>query len=352
MNNSEGLKYTPLFHSEISSSHLLHDIFENHKNISIAFLNHFLKLKLKNMDIHVKRERNYPGEGSIDLFFSLENEGQTIHVLLEVKVHDYLSAKKGQIQRYYDAARRELADGDVYFIYLTQFNQNNQPDSAKTTPPPTIGMFNESRDPSNEEMLKHVNWIEFHNFLNQFRQEFSSEEELMLSLQKEWIVARTLKDIEDYTNASGTRPLAYYFDDISIDLKKAFPSGNEVSQANRLNFVIQLSKCTQENLNQVFEVISTFAESGNADRSPMKKTDDLTFSGVKEFFNNIAQDEEEWVLLSFYAALFSFVNKTKHLTLHGTGGSGFSIKLRIKEKGPISLCTLRKNRTLEFGLLR
>ncbi len=47
-----------------------------------------------------------------------------------------------------------------------------------------------------------------------------------------------------------------------------------------------------------------------------------------------------------------FAHKTEYLSLNGTGTSGFSIRVEIKGKGEISLCTLYRNKLIDFSLKR
>ncbi|MBO1223883.1 MAG: PD-(D/E)XK nuclease family protein [Candidatus Scalindua sediminis] len=352
MQKYDGLKFKPLFHSEISSSFLVCEIFNNHKEIAKSFLNHFLNLNIRHVNISIVRERNYKGKGSIDLFLTFENNGIETHVLIEVKVHDYLSATKGQIRTYYEAALGELIEGDVYFIYLTQFNNNNRPNSSNIALPPTIQEFEDSQNDLGENKLTHVNWKEFHDFIRQFNDTFSIEEKLMISLQEKWITVQSIKDIEDNMIIVGERDILDYFDDISIGLEEALPFGKKQSKNKRLNYVIQLVRCSREELDKVFQVIKNYSESNKINRTLVKITEDLTLCAVKDFLSDLAQDENNWVLLNFYASLFDLINKTNYLMLYGTGTKGFSIKVNVSEKGNISLCTLWRNKTVEFSLKR
>ena len=66
----------------------------------------------------------------------------------------------------------------------------------------------------------------------------------------------------------------------------------------------------------------------------------------------MAQNTEEWKLLSFYTKLFNLTEKVSYLKFYGTGTKGFSIKLEIKGKSEISLCTIYRNKTIDFSLKR
>ena len=182
MSNTEGLKYTPLFHSEISSSYLIHEIFNEHDEIAREFLKKFLGIEITNETVSIKREHNYKGEGSIDLFIRFNSRDRETHVLIEVKVHDYKSATKGQIPRYYHAAKEAFPEADIYFIYLTQFNEVDTPIANDISTPPTIEEYNRSKNIIDKQKLKHICWESFHEFLNHFSDTLSKEETLMVNL--------------------------------------------------------------------------------------------------------------------------------------------------------------------------
>ena len=121
MKNYKGIKLTPLFYSEISSSYILYDIFKNHKHILVYLIeNHF---KLQPEKIIIERELRYSGEGSIDIFIEFMIADKKYALLIEVKVHDYISTKEGQINNYYNAIIEDGVYEGVYFIYLTQFTE-------------------------------------------------------------------------------------------------------------------------------------------------------------------------------------------------------------------------------------
>ncbi len=72
---------------------------------------------------------------------------------------------------------------------------------------------------------------------------------------------------------------------------------------------------------------------------------------VEEFLSELAINRE-WKVLGFYAMLIEYAHKTEYLCLNGTGTSGFSIRVDIKGKGEISLCTLYRNKLIDFSLKR
>jgi hypothetical protein len=359
MQKYDYLKFTPLFHSEISSSYLIYVIFENHKKIMKLFLKKFLNLSISHDDISIKREKSYKGKGSVDLFLGFENSGIETHILIEIKVHDYTSTKPEQIRTYYEAALEEIVDGEVYFVYLTQFNKENRPNPLDTNSPPTLQEFEKSKHYLDKDKLTHINWKQFHDFIAPFNDSFSNEEKLMVSLQEKWMNAKTINNIKDNTNDVGERDISDYFGNI-VSLQNDLPFGREESGDKRLKYIIELDriKHNRVELNKVFQVIEKYSGSNNIDKTLAKNTENYTLSAAKDFLSELAQDENNWILLNFYASLFNFINTKKYLILNGKGTTGFSIKVNILGIGEISLCTLwirkgiRKEKTVEFTLRR
>ncbi len=354
MKVNDGLKLTPIFYSEISSSYLVYEILRNHTDLAKSFLKAFFGLDVGDNHLTVLREKSYRGKGSIDLYLSFVGDGIKHVVLIEVKVHDYLSATPGQIKTYYDAAAEENIDGKVFFMYLTQFNKKNFPKEEATILAPTIKEYEDSLKAlgTQKDKIKHINWEEFYNFISQHDNDLSGEEALMLGLQKKWMVEKSEQDIAANTIDVGERTLFEYFDDVEMVLQEELPFGRVVNKNKRENFIIDLTTCSAEQLNRILDVIKTYSASARIDRKTVKNTEDYTIKAAKEWLTGLAEDETGWDLLSFYSTLFSFVNSTSCILLNGTGSRGFSVKVNIVGKGSISLCTLWSNKTIEFSLKR
>ena len=62
----DGIKFEPLFHSEISSSYLLQNIFTTHKDIAADFIKEYFDLQADVLSVF--REKSYSKKGSIDIF--------------------------------------------------------------------------------------------------------------------------------------------------------------------------------------------------------------------------------------------------------------------------------------------
>jgi len=356
--NYEGLKLKPLFHSEIASSYILQDILNNHKEITKQFIKRFLGFNVDSVD-YVAREKSYRGKGSVDLKIRCKLRDEVLDILIEVKVHDYLSATSGQILRYFDAAREENGMNDIHLIYLTQYNESNFPHDdyeVNYSLPGTITEFDRAtvelqRKNLYNKQLRHVNWEDFYDFIDQYRNRLTKEEDVMLNLQKQWMQAKCKEDLEDNKVEVGVRSLQYFFDDVNVDLEKDLP-GKKTFKNQRTVYVIDVKNLEDGELEKTFEKIKTLAQSDKVVQKVNKVTREETKEGVISFLQDIAQESEDWHLLSFYSKLFQYVDQTDHLLLNGTGRTGFSIKVKIKGKGMISLCTLWCNQKIEFSLMR
>jgi hypothetical protein len=190
----DGIKLRPLFYSEISSSFMVYEIFNNHKNIARDFLKNTFSLVIDD-DISIVREKTYPKKGSVDVFLSFKSKGIKTVVLIEVKVHDYLSATANQIRTYYEAATEELGDNNVYFIYLTQFNRNNISQEPKPTFPNSIKEYENSLKIIPKAKIKHISWKEFHSFIKPYKNTLSKEYNHILDLHENWMTAKSNEDL-------------------------------------------------------------------------------------------------------------------------------------------------------------
>lgn len=347
MKKYKGIGLTPLFHSEISSSYILYDIFKNHEQIIVHFIkDHFILLPEK---ITIERERKYSGEGSIDIFVEFMITGKKYALLIEVKVHDYKSAKDGQISTYYNAVIEDGVYDSVYFIYLTQFTEQN--DFTNIATPKTIDEAKNGKELI-KERFSHISWEQLHVFLNQYSQLLTEEQRLMLSLQKQWILEQCRVDLESNKIDVGERALEDYFSDIKIDISKVLPFGNEVFENNRKILRVDTSKLSQKKLDAILDVIKNYSNSDAVNKIKQYKTDESTLQAAKDFLSQMAQSTEEWPLLPFYTELFNLAEKENYLKFNGTGTRGFSIKLEVKGKSEISLCTIYRNKTIDFAIKR
>lgn len=351
MEKYDGLKLNSLFYSEISSSFMIYEIFHSHKKIVKEFLKNFFGLAI-DKDITIIREKNYPQKGSVDIFLSFNSDDIKTVTLIEVKVHDYLSVKPGQIRIYYEAAKEELCDDSVYFIYLTQFNRDNFYSESEVALPDSIKEFEDSIKILPEEKIKHINWKEFHKFIEPYKDSLPKEYVHILELHKTWITAKSEEDIKLNIIDVGIRGLPNFFPDIAINIEKELTFGKIYFKDKRKILSVDLEQCNTEQLNKIFNVIKNFADSDNIGKKVKQVTRDGTLLSAKEFLKSLSENEENWHLLSFYSSLFNFVNSTDYLLLYGTGTRGFSIKVNIKRKGIISMCTLWSNKKIDFSIKR
>jgi len=123
------------------------------------------------------------------------------------------------------------------------------------------------------------------------------------------------------------------------------------SQNNRLKLRIETSRLSEGQLNELLEGIKTLSCSGKINRKKRYRAEELTVQAAEEFLSELAINRE-WRLLGFYASLFEYAFNTDYLRFNGTGISGFSIRVDIEGKGEISLCTLYRNKTIDFSLKR
>jgi len=347
-----GLKLRPLFYSEISSSFMIYEIFHSHKKIAKEFLKNLFGLTIDN-DITIIREKNYPRKGGIDIFLIFNSNGIKTVTLIEVKVHDYLSVKPGQIITYYEAAKEELGSDNVYFIFLTQFNKNNFSSKSEVIEPNSIREFEESKKKIPDKKIKHINWEEFHRFIDPYKDSLPREYVHILELQKTWMIAKSREDIELNTIDVGERDLSDYFSDIDIDIEKELLSFGDTQFKDKKEILtIDLIQCNKDQLDKILNVIKMFAVSNNVDINIKQVTRDETLLAAKDFLKSLSENEDSWDLLSFYSSLFNFVNNTDYLLLYGSGTRGFSIKVNIMKKGTISMCTLWTNKKIDFSIKR
>lgn len=343
--NGEGL--TPLFYSEISSSYMLYDIFEKNKTIASELIKNTFNIEAQVREI--KREYNYNKKGSVDIFIDFTSKGKDSELLIEVKVHDYLSATDGQISTYYNAATKDNKDKQVYFIYLTQFTNKDNFDGVFS--PKTIDEAIKGKNLIKQNFA-HISWKDMHTFLSNYYEIMTEEQKLIVSLNNQWITEKCKIDFEKNKIDIGDRGIEDYFYDVNIDIKKELNFGRSITKNKREIWIINLLELEDKQLDLVLEVIKSFSQSEAVNKLRKYKTEEITIEAAKKFLEKMLSNQEEWKLVGFYSRLFAQVENTNYLKFNGTGTRGFSIKLEIKTSGEISLCTVYSNKTIEFSLKR
>ena len=329
--NGSGL--TPLFYSEISSSYMLYDVLKNNDTIISQLIEDNFNLRPEKID--VQRERAYPKKGSIDIFAEFESANKKYALLIEVKVHDYLSATSGQIETYIDAVSESQTYKNIYFIYLTQFTPKTEFEDIAT--PKTIDESKRGKELLGGQFV-HISWEEMHTFLDKYYDILSEEQKLIVSLNKQWILQKCKADLESNKVNVGERGIEDYFTDVKLeDIKNRLAFGKEVSENNRQILRVNTPDLTEEELNRVLDVIKKLSESEAVNKTKQYKTEEFTMQAAKDFLVLLAQSVDDWNLLAFYSKLFLYVEKTNYLKFNGTGRRGFSIKLEIKNTGEISV---------------
>jgi hypothetical protein len=342
----DGRGLTPLFHSEISSSHLLYDIFDKHKAVTAAFIKEYYGLEVD--ILLVIREKFYPKKGSIDLFITFKANDRKCALLIEAKVHDYSSITDYQISTYYEAVSEDQSYDELYFIYLTQFNEKTDFDDS--VQPKSLVEGARGRELIGERFL-HLTWVDVHAFLEKHRAKLSKEQLLMVDLHRSWIVEKGRTDLATNVVETGERSLDDYLGHVSEALTVLEPLGKKVSEKRTLKLRIDLTRLDDAKRDAVLKAIHDLANSESVNRKKQFQTDELTMQAAADFLSEMAVNYE-WDLLRFYTDLFHFAFETSFLRLYGTGIRGFSIKLDVIDKGEISLCTLWRNKSIDFLLRR
>lgn len=342
----EGSGLTPIFHSETSSSHLLFDVFNKHEVVAAAFLRVYYGLEAENLLVF--REKSYPKKGSIDLFITFNANNHKCALLIEAKVHDYSSVTDYQINTYYNAVQEDQSYDEIYFIYLTQFNEKTK--FGEAIQPRSLVEATRGKELIGERFL-HLTWMDVHAFLKKHRSKLTKEQQLMVDLHRSWIVEKERTDLAANVVDVGERSLGDYLGDVSTALTKLDALGEEVKEAGRLKLRIDLTRLDDAELDIVYDAIHSLANSKSVSRKREYQTDDLTLQAVADFLSELARDYD-WNLLRFYAGLFHLAHETRYLRLYGTGTRGFSIKMEVIDKGEISLCTLWRSKHVEFSLRR
>jgi hypothetical protein len=301
-----------------------------------------------NEEIKVYREKNYQGFGSIDLLILFYSEKVEYNVLIEVKVHDYLSATPGQIDRYFQAAEDEKPNARIFIVYLTQYSEDNFPRGKAIPTPNTIDEYQRSKSP--KDRVKHINWEQLHTLLDKHRSEFSVTENHMLELHKSWIIAQNKADLQE--DIVGERSLSDYLKDGNIDPTKRFTFGNVSRCGKRMVWSVNLTSISESDLAALSQYLVELTDSSSIDRSYSYPTEEETLSSTKELLQSLTANSDGWKLAGFYSTVFSRAANTNYLLLNGGGFRGFSIKAKV-ENGEISIATFwTKKHELQIGLFR
>lgn len=351
MNFENYLNFTPLFYSEVSSSFMLYEALQNSR-IADDFVGKITGLESEG-SCSVYREKRIADAGSIDLLVETRLSGRDAVLLVECKVHDYVSTTRDQLSRYYENARDLYQEKDIYLIYLTQFTAASIDEESGLQRPPTLDEFDRTkRIAENHERLFHVSWDDVHAILAISVDELSPELSHIVDLHKNWIRAKNRQDIQNQSVETGTRGIQSYLSDIEIDITEALLFGRTRSGSGRENWEINIAECTPEELMKVYEVMETLSSSTKLVPHSSSETLEETRIAASTFLENLVANNE-WTLLAFYSRLFALAENSQLLRLNGSGTRGFSILAKVKDKGQISLCTLwTKKQTVEFGLYR
>lgn len=346
----DGSKLTPIFWSEISSSYVLYEILKTHPDILSGFVKKYLDIT---GTFSISREKPY-ADGTVDIFI----KNGTNHILLEIKVHDYRSSTPGQISTYFQSALNTDEDVVISFIYLTQFTQNAFDQilgKENIKKPPSITEHERAQDSliKYRDRIRHISWPEIYGFLAPFHDAIrlkNRENYIMLKLQQLWMTTNIALDIAANTNATGARDItADYFKDVHVDWR-TLGFGKSESVGTRRIHRINLAQCTPEQITQLKKIIKDFIQSAYVDTGRSFDINPNTAAEIHGFFKELSVNESDWALLSFYSDIFSYVQNKKYVLINGEGD--FSLKVVIRGRGEISLCTIYRNKTMEFSIKR
>ena len=341
-----GSELNPLFYSETSSTHLFYDIFNKHKTITASLIEEYFGEQPE--QIVVIREKSYPKKGSIDIFIEFVAKGRKCALIIEAKVHDYLSVTDNQISTYYQAVLEDLYYDEIYFVYLTQFNEQTNFDNIA---PPRSLMEGAKGKELIGDRFRHLTWDNLHSFLSKFYAELGQEQKLMVDLHLRWIEDKNRTDLENNKVESGERSLEDYFTDSEEAIDKLIELGDQFNQDKRLKLKLELDKLDEAQLDTILDAIKILSLSESVNDKKIYTTNEQTLEAVADFLSELSLNYK-WNLLSFFSGLFNYANQKRYLRIHGTGSRGFSIRVEVVDKGEISLCTLYGSKSIHFSLKR
>ena len=351
--NGKGL--TPIFHSELSSSYLLFDIFYKHNAIAADFIKEYYDLdvdkKGEDYVLQVKREKSIWVNGkkiaTIDLFITFTTNDNRCALPIEIKIHDYTSVAEGQINRYHRAVKEDQPYHKTYFIYLTQFNKKIDDFMNPRTLDEAVRGKKLIGPP-----FRHLTWENVHEFLEKHLVKLSREQKVMVDLHRSWIVYNGEADLATNASQTGERSLEYYLGDVSEARTVLEPLGKKVQKKKYLKLIIDLNDLDDVERDAVLKGIRLLVNSESVDKDKQFPPVEHTMQSMAVFLSEMEANNER-DLLGFYTVLFDFASETSFLKLYSTGNTGFSIKLKVIDKDEISLCTLwKKNKLVTFSWIR
>ena len=344
--NYLGSELNPLFYSEISSTHLFYDIFNKHKGITASLIEEYFGEHPE--QIVVYREKSYPKKGSIDIFIEFVTKERKCALLIEAKVHDYLSVTDNQISVYYQAVQEEQYYDDIYFIYLSQFNDQVNFDSIAQ---PRSLMEGARGKELIGDRFRHLTWDDLHSFMKGHYAGLNREQKLMVDMHLSWIVDKNKRDLENNKVESGERNLDDYFSNSSEAIDKLIDLGEQFNQDKRLKLKLDLDKLNDSQLDTILDAIKLLSQAESVNRKKVYTANEQTLEAVASFLSELSLSYK-WSLLRFYSGLFNYANQRRCLRINGTGSRGFSIRVDVIDMGEISLCTLYGSKSIHFSLKR
>lgn len=356
MKQFDGKGLDPLFHSEISSSYLLFDLLESNQDAIPLLLEKWFNLPKDEIRVGlIKKERMFPGKGALDLYIKFsDGSGERNTLVFEIKVHDYLSATEGQIEKYYNAVIADYEDYDaakekVFFVYLTQFTERD--DFEGSTEPKTIREAKNAKKLMEDNFI-HISWSEMYEVIEDYCKNLTEEQQLMLDLNKQWMLNKCERDLNNNEEKIGGRELEDYLPDVDLKIQEELPFGEKSHDKRRRKWRIDLAKINQEQFEKIVNLIKSLQDSDRVKENRNSPTEEHTLQAAKDFLTQLSQNETEWQMLGYFSRLFLLADTSTKLKFFGTGTRGFSIRLEVWDQGEISLCTIYNTGKIDFYVKR
>jgi hypothetical protein len=344
----------PVFWSEISSSYLLKNIISNSQDrILIKHLfNEFPEWNRQDLDLtkaEVVREKQFPHEGHLDIYIRVPGSKGLVILAIEVKVHDYRSADIGQLDRYKRAIQGKLGSTphQIYFIYLTQFTEEDFTEKEKIFRPLTIDAYRKAKllnekDPKGA-IYKHMTWKDMHAFLDKHKSDLNltAEEELILAYHKKWIESKSLDDKNNHL-----KMLEDCLKELNINLVNELPSGKPKGNRYYIDIEKNLSSGGEE-LQAINRIIKRIADSKPHGDEQINRNDRIE-AKIRAHGEKLCQEGKKQ-LSQFYLNLLDMAAENDKIYFIGEGGRGYSVNTYLYGS-PYSICTIYRDKTIAFNL--
>jgi hypothetical protein len=341
----DGRRLNYLFNSERTSSFFLFDIFRKNKAVAKDFIKECFHLDADKIAVHNEYST---GKGPVDLVIKFNVNSSKCILLIEVKVHDDSSVTKDQIIRYYDAILDSRKFDKIYFIYLTQFNRDD--DFTNSAEPKSLAEAKRGKEHIGEKFL-HKTWNDVHAFLEYHKSKLNPEQQAVLDLHSSWIREKEKDDLASYAREIGKLRFEDILGDADDHLSVLKSLGDIEQKKDTEVLIIDVFSLSDKERNDMFDAIHGLSRSDFVNRNREYRTRDQTRKAAAAFLSNLAKDYE-WDLLRLYSGLFHRVHETRYLQLFGKSDLSIKFEPLHPEVKEISLCRIWKQGKFHFRLKR